>query len=448
MKTKKFILMVLAVVLCYSGYAQLQMDANGRIGVGGVTPSSQLHIKDNWNTIIKLQNGNDNVWQIGNYASSPWSSPNTLAICTQSGYPKMEFRPDHTYIHDRLEIGHGYEDNLPLLELHNQKYMCINALDGDNSGGILFYETQGKEKNRVQYGAKIEYNENNDALIIGTYQNWTANNSIFIDRIYGGVGIGGKLTGSTYKLKVFGRAITTHSVWETSDIRFKEDIKDISTEKNKLKQLRGVSYIKKQLKDSINQTSLGAFQTRNLTQNPPDTLVYSKSDSVDFKKPVVPEREYGFVAQEVQEIFPDLVIEDDEGYLAINYTGFIPLIIESYKEQQTKIEDLEKELVALKNKLKSAPATATVVLSSSLSQNIPNPFSENTEIKYYLDESISKAMINIYNMSGTQLKSIELHQKGDGSVIINGGEFNAGMYMYALIADGIEVDTKRMILTK
>jgi len=50
-------------------------------------------------------------------------------------------------------------------------------------------------------------------------------------------------------------------------------------------------------------------------------------------------------------------------------------------------------------------------------------------------------------MNGTQLKSIELHPKGNGSITINGGEFNAGMYIYTLIADGQVIDTKQMILT-
>jgi len=48
-------------------------------------------------------------------------------------------------------------------------------------------------------------------------------------------------------------------------------------------------------------------------------------------------------------------------------------------------------------------------------------------------------------MNGTQLKSIELHHLGDGSITINGGEFKAGMYLYALITDGQVIDTKRMI---
>lgn len=46
-----------------------------------------------------------------------------------------------------------------------------------------------------------------------------------------------------------------------------------------------------------------------------------------------------------------------------------------------------------------------------------------------------------------QLKSIELHQRGEGSITINGGEFNAGMYLYTLITEGQVLDTKRMILT-
>ena len=36
----------------------------------------------------------------------------------------------------------------------------------------------------------------------------------------------------------------------------------------------------------------------------------------------------------------------------------------------------------------------------------------------------------------------------DVKVVISAGEFSAGMYIYALIADGNIVDTKRMILTK
>ncbi len=51
-------------------------------------------------------------------------------------------------------------------------------------------------------------------------------------------------------------------------------------------------------------------------------------------------------------------------------------------------------------------------------------------------------------MNGTQLKSIELHQKGDGSITLNGGELQAEMYMYSLVTDGQLIDTKQMLLTE
>jgi len=50
-------------------------------------------------------------------------------------------------------------------------------------------------------------------------------------------------------------------------------------------------------------------------------------------------------------------------------------------------------------------------------------------------------------MSGVLLKTIQINQRGSGNVTMNGNELNAGMYMYTLVADGKEVDTKKMILT-
>jgi len=85
---------------------------------------------------------------------------------------------------------------------------------------------------------------------------------------------------------------------------------------------------------------------------------------------------------------------------------------------------------------------------ATLYQNNPNPFSEKTEIRFLLPESVNAATLYIYDMQGTQLKSIPVQQRGNGSVVIHGSELQAGMYLYALTADGQEVDTKRMMLTK
>ncbi|MDR1654211.1 MAG: hypothetical protein LBS01_11320 [Prevotellaceae bacterium] len=40
---------------------------------------------------------------------------------------------------------------------------------------------------------------------------------------------------------------------------------------------------------------------------------------------------------------------------------------------------------------------------AELYQNAPNPFSENTEIGFYLPQTVSKAILCIYDMNGRQL---------------------------------------------
>jgi len=82
-----------------------------------------------------------------------------------------------------------------------------------------------------------------------------------------------------------------------------------------------------------------------------------------------------------------------------------------------------------------------------LYQNEPNPFDKDTEIRFYLPERINNAKLLIFNMQGNQLRSINITQKGNGFEIIHGSDLQPGMYMYTLIVDGREIDTKRMILT-
>jgi hypothetical protein len=74
--------------------------------------------------------------------------------------------------------------------------------------------------------------------------------------------------------------------------------------------------------------------------------------------------------------------------------------------------------------------------------------STTTAIKYYIPETVQNAIIYIYDMNGKQLKSYTISMRGNNLIIINGSEFNPGMYLYTLIADSKEIDTKRMILTE
>ena len=217
-----------------------------------------------------------------------------------------------------------------------------------------------------------------------------------------------------------------------SDKRIKENFRNIESPLSKILKMEGWEY------DLI-----------------PDSFDYVGTEEVQKEKAEIKKNRLGFVAQEIKEILPEAVHYDnkyDKYY--IEYTAIIPVIVEAMKEQQvtienltTKIETQETEIAALKksNTEKSATIEGEAAI---LKQNIPNPFTTNTRIEMYLPASVSRATLYVYNMQGEQIKQIAVNERESTVVTIEGHSLKAGMYLYTLIADGKEVDTKKMILTK
>jgi hypothetical protein len=119
----------------------------------------------------------------------------------------------------------------------------------------------------------------------------------------------GYYMGGTYTEKMYLNNSTGHlfvnSVDYPSDVRLKKDIAPLQNSLQRIIQLNGYTYRWK------NQQADNRLQT-------------------------------GVLAQEVQQLFPELVTENKEGVLAVNYSGLIPLMIESIKEQQRQIDELKK----------------------------------------------------------------------------------------------------------
>jgi hypothetical protein len=219
----------------------------------------------------------------------------------------------------------------------------------------------------------------------------------------------------------------------TSDLSYKQNIASIDSKKilNNILSLRPVSY-------KLKQRYMEAWESGKTKQVP----VYDEQSDL-FQK-----THYGLIAQEVKEIYPDLVYSNAEGTLAINYTGLIPLLIESVKELKAEIEELKSNQDAV-GPFRSATGLENPALAQcKLYQNAPNPFSQTTQIKVIVANNIKKAYLAIYDLQGKQLKQISITQKGESTVEISGSAFPAGIYLYALIADGQKVDLKQMILTE
>ena len=81
-----------------------------------------------------------------------------------------------------------------------------------------------------------------------------------------------------------------------------------------------------------------------------------------------------------------------------------------------------------------------------LYQNEPNPFGDNTVIRYFIPENTkSTAFIVFYDIYGKEIKKAELTTKGFGNVNANTENLASGIYSYSLIVNERVVDTKKMI---
>jgi len=218
----------------------------------------------------------------------------------------------------------------------------------------------------------------------------------------------------------------------TSDLRKKENIRSIDGPLSKILKTNGYRYDYK----NENTDSIKSLKRK-------EEIIKSNKNHI------------GFIAQELQSVIPEAVVynESDDLYY-VDYNAVIAVLVEAIKEQQARIIDLEERIGAIENK--KSEKSASLILGEqtvtsrlpNLAQNVPNPFSASTRIDIYLPQSISKASLYVYNMQGAQIKSFPIEERGNTSVTIEGYTLEAGMYLYTLIADGKEVDTKKMILTK
>ena len=141
-----------------------------------------------------------------------------------------------------------------------------------------------------------------------------------------------------------------------------------------------------------------------------------------------------------------VLVIDDQGYV---YNSGVALAeLGQMGAMKQEIRELKLQLAELRTMV--ANSTSIGELSSTnniLYQNSPNPFNGETVIKYSINEMQTSAMIVIYDLNGRELQK-HTAQKGSGIVTISVGTLVPGMYLYSLVVDGREVDTKRMVLDK
>ena len=136
----------------------------------------------------------------------------------------------------------------------------------------------------------------------------------------------------------------------------------------------------------------------------------------------------------------------------MDYIGLLPYVVESIKELNNKVETQEEYIQELEAQINTPTISGKNLIQqrneSKLLANQPNPFKDRTTIGYYVSTGSNIAQVAIYDLNGKQLLQKDINGVGAGEVYVDAEELGAGMFLYSLIVDGIEIETKKMIVTK
>lgn len=168
----------------------------------------------------------------------------------------------------------------------------------------------------------------------------------------GNTGIG--ISQPTALLHVGGNIVATGSVSGSSDKRFKKNINQIDNALPNVLKMKAVTY----------NWRTDEYPELNFTDD----------------------KQIGFIAQDLEKIYPELVLTDDNGYKSIDYPKLTVILAQAIKEQQKQIDALTKQNAELKaevdnthdlrNSMKEMQAKIDLLMQV-MEQNNPNKQASN-----------------------------------------------------------------------
>lgn len=301
--------------------AQLKVVTPGDVGIGTSAPQAKLHV-------------------VGNAVFSASSS-----LCTSARAPFI--RGANTYSTASAPSFTWYNnDNTGIFNpTHNVIGFSIAGSEQmriNNSGNVCIGIGSSQTTYKLYVSGLIRFKPNSyDNGIVIDNSGWTTKSNI---RPYTNWNA---MLGSTecYWGVIAGDHIFYNILTDMSDENLKENIREIEDPLSKILRLNGVKY---DLKPEIYAEAEGEWH---------DKLVEDGKD------------QFGFLAQELMLVIPELVSLNDNGYYGVNYIDLIPIIVEAMKDQQAQIDELQHQLANLSGI--DVPTTDEAKSTGSLLNRIP-----------------------------------------------------------------------------
>jgi len=281
-----------------AGANALRIDSSGNVGIGTSSPSFGLQIDGSnfggdsfkitrGTSAFTILNANNSYGVLG------MESNDDLQIRT-NGTTRMTIdNSGNVLIGGTSVSGHGF--NFEVLNDH----AFVKGPDGWDGNGDKAIVALGSAVSNESFGCGYVYGT---GLVLSTY------------KTSGGGHFGSSTQNSLVIADTTGQASFINDViaYASSDKRLKENVKPLDNALDKINKINGIEFDWIDGKDEHGNS------------------VHSNQG-----------HDVGVIAQEIEEVLPEVVHTRDNGYKAVKYEKIVPLLIQAIKEQQQQIEELK-----------------------------------------------------------------------------------------------------------
>jgi len=299
-------------------YSVAVTDANN-VGIGVTTPLAKLDVvaanslttndlQFSWNSSGQYVNG------IANHMDGGLASDNQMTFLVSNASPTAQ-----TSVMTLLGNGHvGIGVTNPSTALSVNGAISINGAAGGYSNGLLSGNGDGTGFDTNDIAIASWYGLGFGTLCPGCNTTGHAYPISFNLRngdayFYGNLQVNGQINANGI--------VCSENACPASDRRLKRNIIPLTGALSKIDQLRGVSFEWNHLAAS-----------RGLKEG---------------------EKHIGMIAQELQKVYPELVKQDNKGYLSIDYDKFTAVLLQSVKELKSQMNAMQDQINALQEKVKT-----------------------------------------------------------------------------------------------